>query len=485
MFEIIRELLSARKSLSEKQNELSRVNDQIAQQTEKLSSLEADCKIKEDAILQKDEQIAKRDQTIAEIQQQVKEEQEKIIADYAESVASATESAATAQEQEETLKKRVATQQAKLESIKTLHKAIKKAIDQYDLTDIPGQLNLTEEQVAQLNEIVPSVELPLRSNDIRDLRTLNRENSKRVDEILARYEKRYTTKSNRAIYQLMVLALRAELQNILHSIKFSQLDKCLASLDEMTAKFLKIASDGNQAIAPTLNNFIAEIHELFDSSIRVEYEYFVRKEKERAEQQALREQMRQEAEERKLLEQQQRQVEKEESKYTAEIGKVQAQLAELSPDDEKSKTLEAKIAELQAQLAAVEQKKEEIISRQNGKAGYVYVISNLGSFGDKTFKIGMTRRLDPMDRIKELGDASVPFSFDVHSFIFSDDAVGLESELHKRLDSKRKNKINLRKEFFDISLDELERLVQEINPAAEFNRTMLATEYRQSQEMLQ
>ena len=485
MFEIIRELLSARKSLSEKQNELSRVNDQIAQQTEKLSSLEADCKIKEDAILQKDEQIAKRDQTIAEIQQQVKEEQEKIIADYAESVASATESAATAQEQEETLKKRVATQQAKLELIKTLHKAIKKAIDQYDLTDIPGQLNLTEEQVAQLNEIVPSVELPLRSNDIRDLRTLNRENSKRVDEILARYEKRYTTKSNRAIYQLMVLALRAELQNILHSIKFSQLDKCLASLDEMTAKFLKIASDGNQAIAPTLNNFIAEIHELFDSSIRVEYEYFVRKEKERAEQQALREQMRQEAEERKLLEQQQRQVEKEESKYTAEIGKVQAQLAELSPDDEKSKTLEAKIAELQAQLAAVEQKKEEIISRQNGKAGYVYVISNLGSFGDKTFKIGMTRRLDPMDRIKELGDASVPFSFDVHSFIFSDDAVGLESELHKRLDSKRKNKINLRKEFFDISLDELERLVQEINPAAEFNRTMLATEYRQSQEMLQ
>ena len=95
---------------------------------------------------------------------------------------------------------------------------------------------------------------------------------------------------------------------------------------------------------------------------------------------------------------------------------------------------------------------------------------------------GMTRRLDPMDRIKELGDASVPFSFDVHSFIFSDDAVGLEAELHKRLHSKRKNKINNRKEFFDISIDELETLVQEINPAAEFNRTMVAMEYRQSIE---
>lgn len=483
MFEIIRELLSARKALAEKQAELAQVNEQISQQTEKLSSLEADCKHREDVIAQKDEQIAQRDQTIEEIRQQTKEEQEKIIADYAQAAASASEAASAAQEKEDSLKKRVATQQAKLQSIKILHKAIKTAIDSYDLTNIPEQLNLTEEQVEQLNVIVPSVELPLRSNDMRDLRTLNRENAKHIDEVLARYEKRYTTKSNRAIYQLMVLALRAELQNILHSIKFSQLDKCLASLDEMTAKFLKIASDGNQAIAPTLNNFIAEVHELFASSIKVEYEYFVRKEKERAEQQALREQMRQEAEERKILEQQQRQVEKEESKYTTEIGKVQAQLAVLSPDDEKAKALEAKIAELQAQLTAIEHKKEEIISRQNGKAGYVYIISNLGSFGATTFKVGMTRRLDPMDRVKELGDASVPFSFDVHSFIFSDDAVELESELHKRLDNKRKNKINLRKEFFDVSLDELEQLVQEINPAAEFNRTMLATEYRQSQEM--
>lgn len=88
-----------------------------------------------------------------------------------------------------------------------------------------------------------------------------------------------------------------------------------------------------------------------------------------------------------------------------------------------------------------------------------------------------------MDRVKELGDASVPFPFDVHSFIFSDDAVGLESELHKRLNDKRKNKINLRKEFFDVNIDELEKLVQEINPAAEFKTTMLATEFRQSQSI--
>lgn len=103
------------------------------------------------------------------------------------------------------------------------------------------------------------------------------------------------------------------------------------------------------------------------------------------------------------------------------------------------------------------------------------------SFGENMFKIGMTRRLEPQDRIDELGSASVPFKFDVHSFIFSNDAVGLEAKLHEMLNSKRVNKVNRRKEFFYTSIDELEKLVQEIEPTAEFNRTMIAEEYRQSQ----
>ena len=111
----------------------------------------------------------------------------------------------------------------------------------------------------------------------------------------------------------------------------------------------------------------------------------------------------------------------------------------------------------------------------------MYVISNLGSFGENVFKIGMTRRLNPQDRVDELGNASVPFRFDVHSFIFSDDAVGLESKLHTILTDKRVNKVNMRKEFFNVSLDELEQLVTEIEPTAEFNRTMAAEEFRQSQ----
>ena len=143
--------------------------------------------------------------------------------------------------------------------------------------------------------------------------------------------------------------------------------------------------------------------------------------------------------------------------------------------------LNAKIAELQSQLASVVLKKDEIVNLQNGKAGNIYIISNLGSFGEDVFKVGMTRRIDPQDRVNELGDASVPFKFDVHSFIFSEDAVDLEKKLHTILNEKRVNKVNLRKEFFRISLDELEKLVLNVDPTAEFNRTMAAEEFRQSQ----
>ena len=139
-----------------------------------------------------------------------------------------------------------------------------------------------------------------------------------------------------------------------------------------------------------------------------------------------------------------------------------------------------RILELQGQLSDVTIKKDEITSLQNGKAGNIYIISNLGSFGDKMFKIGMTRRLDPQERVNELGSASVPFKFDVHSFIFSENAVELEKTLHKRLNDKRVNKVNLRKEFFYSTVDELEELVNELDPTAVFNKTMLAEEYNQT-----
>ena len=381
--------------------------------------------------------------------------------------------------QEVKLNKNVKTQTNKLNKSKELVKAINYTFDKY-LNYEPSQstLRFPENQLSELEEISPSVILKLHCMDIKDLRKAYRLNDKQIDSILQKYSARYTTKANQAIYKLMVIALRAELQNILYNLKYEKLDTSIGDVKKVTQKFLKVAAEGNQSIAGTLTKFIGEIEYLFINAVKIEYNYYVKKEQARQEQLAIREQMRQEAQERKALEAERKKVEKEESKYNTEIEKLQNQLQSASSSE--LEQLNARILQLQAQLSEVVLKKEEISNLANGKAGNVYVISNLGSFGENVFKIGMTRRLNPQDRVYELGNASVPFKFDVHSFIFSDDAVGLESKLHEMLNQKRVNKVNMRKEFFNVTIDELEELVTEIEPTAEFNRTMAAEEYRQS-----
>jgi hypothetical protein len=296
------------------------------------------------------------------------------------------------------------------------------------------------------------------------------------------YKSRYTTKANKSIYSLVVIALKAEFQNVLYNLKYDKLEKSIEDIKTISAKYLKIAAEGNQNIAGTLTKFIGEMEYLFINAVKIEYSYYTKKEQARQEQLALKEQMRQEAEEKKALENERKKVEKEETKYKTEIEKLQGSLEQTTSDDEMQK-LRARILELQDQLTGVIVKKEEIVNLQNGKAGNVYIISNLGSFGKDVFKIGMTRRLDPQDRVNELGSASVPFKFDVHSFIFSQDAVELEKKLHDILNNKRLNKVNLRKEFFKVDISELEKLVASIDPTAEFNKTMLAEEFRQSEEL--
>lgn len=117
----------------------------------------------------------------------------------------------------------------------------------------------------------------------------------------------------------------------------------------------------------------------------------------------------------------------------------------------------------------------------NKKAGYVYVISNIGSFGENVYKIGMTRRLEPQDRVDELGDASVPFQFDVHAMIFSDDAPALEAKLHQRFNDFKVNMINNRKEFFKVPLKDIMQAVKEYHAqAVEFTELPDAVQYRES-----
>lgn len=397
----------------------------------------------------------------------------KVIADLRENISEL-------QEKNTKLEKSLATQQRKLSRSKELYKSIDYALNNFfDLTIPYDNCRLSEKDFEELELISPSITLKLHCMDVKSLRKAYRENEKQINTLLDQYSSRYTTKANKSIYNLMVIALRAEMQNILYNLKYEKLDVAIEQVKDVSAKYLKIAGEGNQSIAGTLTKFIGEIEYLFINSVKIEYNYYVKKEQARQEQLALREQMRQEAEERKALENERKKVAKEEEKYNTEIAKVQETISQTT-DNTLLAQLQARILELQNQLGEVIIKKEEISNLQNGKAGTVYIISNLGSFGDDIFKIGMTRRLDPQDRVNELGSASVPFKFDVHSFIFSNDAVSLESKMHQLLNERRVNKVNLRKEFFKISIDELESIVDEIDPSAEFNKTMLAEEFRQS-----
>lgn len=405
------------------------------------------------------------------------------ISDNIEILSRKQEELSSLSDQNSKLEKQVETLQKKLLRSKELYQSIEYALSNF--LDIDVHYNgcrLNRLDQIDLDTLAPSVILKLHSMDVKDLRKAYKENEKQIDQLMELYESRYTTKANKSIYSLMVIALKAELQNVLYNLKYEKLDKSLEDIHSISTKYLKIAGEGNQSIAGTLTKFIGELEYLFINAVKIEYNYYVRKEQARQEQLAIKEQMRQEAEERKALEAERKKVEKEESKYKSEIEKLNQALSESSSDTEMDK-LKARILELQSQLSNVILKKEEIVNLQNGKAGNVYIISNLGSFGENVFKIGMTRRLDPQDRVNELGSASVPFKFDVHSFIFSEDAVGLEKKLHDMLNNKRLNKVNLRKEFFKISIEELEELISSVDSTAEFNKTMLAEEFRQSLEI--
>lgn len=144
----------------------------------------------------------------------------------------------------------------------------------------------------------------------------------------------------------------------------------------------------------------------------------------------------------------------------------------------------AEIEELQRLLLEAEERgKRAVAQAQLTRVGHVYVISNVGSFGEKVFKVGLTRRLEPMDRVKELGDASVPFPFDVHMMIFSEDAPTLEHDLHKALEDFRVNRVNFRKEFFKVDLETIHDSVLQLHGQVEYIADAEALDYRRGLEM--
>lgn len=219
--------------------------------------------------------------------------------------------------------------------------------------------------------------------------------------------------------------------------------------------------------------------------LQLAYEYAQKRQEEKEEQKRIREQMREEAKLQKEIEEARKDIEKEQRHYTNALLKLNKQLE--SCDEIEKEVLLKKIQEIESHLTELDVAIKDIDYREaNKKAGYVYIISNIGSFGEDIYKIGMTRRLDPMERVDELGDASVPFKFDVHAMIFSDDAPKLESALHRAFENKKVNMINSRREFFKVSLDEIEEVVKNnYDKTVEFERTPQAEQYRESIKILE
>lgn len=268
-----------------------------------------------------------------------------------------------------------------------------------------------------------------------------------------------------------------ESEVLINKVKFSSVDSYRQRIIRSYEQLNKLNDRMNIAITPKYLD--AKLEEL-----TLAYEYAVKKQEEKERAKEERERLREEAKLQKEIEAQRKALEKEQQQYQRALETVEAQLKE-SPEDA---GLLAKKAELEANLVEVHKGIEDVDYREaNKRAGYVYIISNIGSFGEGVYKIGMTRRLEPMDRVNELGDASVPFNFDVHAMIFSDDAPALETALHHAFEDRRINMVNNRREFFRVSLDEIEKVVKENfkERAVEFTRVPEAEQFRESEKMRQ
>jgi len=279
------------------------------------------------------------------------------------------------------------------------------------------------------------------------------------------------TMTNRGI-KLTARAFNNECDAAISNTRWNNVERMAQRLEKAFDSINKM----NQSNAIFISN---DYFNLKLKELRLAYEYADKKQQEKEEQQEIKRKMREEAK----LKQELDKAEKDEDKFKKLLEKAQLE-AEKSAGS-KLEALNEKIASLSQELQEAHEKSERAKSMaQQTKIGHVYVISNVGSFGEDVYKIGMTRRLEPLDRVKELGDASVPFTFDVHAMIHSEDAPALENALHKKFDLKRLNLVNSRKEFFRVNLSEIEEEVHNISPDAEFIETAEARDYRESQSIL-
>lgn len=254
--------------------------------------------------------------------------------------------------------------------------------------------------------------------------------------------------------------------------------------NQMIERIYKIYENVNEILEfPAEMEITKEYRDLKIKELQLTYEYELKKKDEKEREALFRETMKEEEKRRKEIEEAKRQTEFETNLYEKALKEIELKL-QTAHETEKIR-FEEEIEELKKKLEQCKENERKISEAEKGvKNGHIYVISNIGSFGKDIYKIGMTRRLEPEERVDELGNASVPFKFDIHAMIKSDNAPELEYRLHKAFENKRVNRVNLRKEFFNVSLDEIAQEVHKYNANIMFVKEPEALEFRESQEII-
>lgn len=314
-----------------------------------------------------------------------------------------------------------------------------------------------------------SVELGLELRDLRkdvQMSVRNYSAVSSLEEIQVPATKAQRNKVARDTAKLALTAFNSQVDTIVSGATIRNHESSLAKIVKVADTVERLGASSGVKISP---DYIEQRIRELELAIRYHEAKALEKELERERRAELREQARAEKE----LQAEKERLEKERQHYLNVLNTVRE-----SGDSAEIAKLEAKLKDIENGLNDVEQRNANI------RAGYVYVISNLGAFGPNVVKIGMTRRLEPMDRVRELGDASVPFRFDVHALFFSEDAVGVEAELHRRFADKRVNRINVRREFFYATPLEVKKELAGIaGNLLEFVDEPEAEQYRLSLEM--
>lgn len=278
--------------------------------------------------------------------------------------------------------------------------------------------------------------------------------------------------------KMVLRAFNNECDVLIGKAKFNNIENIKNNIYKVAESINKLNERNQIKITDKfLNLKIEELH--------LVHEYNTKKEEEKEE---LRRQREEEREEKKLqqeLKEARKIAEKELQHYKNAKEQLNEKLKNALENEKED--IKNKVIEIDTHIAKIEENIKNLDYREmNKRAGYVYIISNIGSFGKNIYKIGMTRRLDPTERVDELGDASVPFKFDIHAMIFSDDAPALETALHKAFEDRKVNMINGRKEFFNVTLEEIEKVVKENHDKlVEFKNIPDAEQYRETQKILE